>query len=145
MLEDLAAQGVDKALAGAPMTPKPKGTEVVKAAQAAMRSGFALGVSGAPPGDVRPVLALRNGGRAPLRDLVGSLAPKAEPADRRGRKVATVGGVSLVSSRGDDLLVVDEKQVDATLDLVEGKGKSARRPAAPGRAAARRRTASNRT
>ena len=140
MLEALATQLADRALADAP-GPKLSGAEFVTLAKHALRSGLVFAIN-KDPGATKPAcvaLVARGVGRGPARPIVGRLIDAAVGTDAKAEPTAKPGArrVAIVRAgrgpgwawwfEGDDLVVslVDPKGADAIIAALEGKAPNA--------------------
>jgi prepilin-type processing-associated H-X9-DG protein len=131
LLEDLAAQGFEKAFARSPMPNKPTGTQFVKLVETVLKNGFAVSVNGQIPAEPKLVAVVRGGGRGELRAFLEPLLksaarPGSKDEARRGRTLHDLDQGFWWFEK-DDLVLTSPPATlpNEVFDLSEGKGSSA--------------------
>ena len=128
LLEDLAAQGLDRAMKGKLPDP-PKGSRVVQTLEFLARKGFALAVNGRPPEQTSLTLLVRGGSGPEVAGLVESLkggdAKAAKKTIQKGIRQVTLNGDGPAAGAfiddGGDLILVEASTVDRAIAVLEGK------------------------
>ncbi len=135
MVEDLATQGIDQALASAPPGPgeKPKAAEVVRLFKEVAGDGFAFGVLSARGNDATVVvMAFKDGARNGIKAQFDKLAASANPkpkVERRGTRTLNIGSNGQDPGawwvEGNDLIIASASGLDSVLGAIDGKAPSA--------------------
>jgi len=133
MLEDLATQAIDQALASAPPGDRPTAKEVVRMIEEVAGDGVAIALIGsAAPVPPRVVVAFRDGDRNGIRALFGKLDAASNPkpkAARRGSRTIQLdeGGPNKTSwwVEGSDVILASTSAIDTVLAAIDGEAPSA--------------------
>jgi len=129
MLDDLATQGLEKAVASAPPGSQPKATEILDLIKAVAKDGFVLGVA-AEGGRAVLTVGLRNGSKNGVRAIMERVEASSKEKPRieaRGKRAIKVDGgpdsASAYWAEGNDLILTFPvaANADAIVAAIEGK------------------------
>ena len=130
MLEDLAGQGLEMALASAQPPPPIKAAEIIELAKHGLKQGGVVGIWGKAPKDVHVVTVVRGGDRPEVRKVLDLAlaadrrgADEAAPVQKAGRTIHTASkDMSWWIEKGD---LVFSDSPDTVLDVLDGKSPNA--------------------
>ncbi len=130
MLEDLAGQGIEMALASAQPPPPIKSAEIIELAKHGLKQGAVFGVWGKAPRDVHYVTVIRGGDRPEVKKVMDLAlaanrkgADEAAPVQKAGRTIHTASkDMSWWIEKGD---LVFSDAPDTVLDVLDGKSPNA--------------------
>ena len=133
LVEDLAAQGLDRALSarnrGGVRPAAPDGARLVKSLEFAARRGFAFGLNGKPPARPQYFLVVRGGTGPEVAGLIQGMEDADEKAAKKtvrkgGRSVTTFGDKpasdAFIDDKGD-LVMTTVADLDRALAVLDGK------------------------
>ncbi len=128
LVEDIATQLLEKAIADSPIPNKPSPAELLAAFKFLMHKGFAAGVYGKLPAIPSGVIVVRGAETADGKKALGFLhkvmasAPNKAEEARKGRKLSIVEGGAWWAEK-DDLVIAFPpiENADAVLDTLDGK------------------------
>ncbi len=126
MLEDLAGQGIDMALASAQPPPPIKSAEIIALAKHGFKSGGVVGIWGDAPKDVHVVAVVRGGDRPEVRKVMDLAlaanrrgAAEDAPVQKAGRTIHTASKDMFWWIEKGDLVFSDSP--DVVLSVLDGK------------------------
>jgi prepilin-type processing-associated H-X9-DG protein len=138
LLEDLCIQVTDLIQESAPPGSRISGSDVVELIKILGRSGFVIAGFANDAGQVRPLLVLRRGDRAQVRQLIQGLAAATagrtgdqqeknapEPVQKAGRKIHTLSTNWVSWAENGDLILAERSKADEILAVIDGKQQSA--------------------
>ena len=132
LLEDIAGQVVEMAQASGPPDKKVPPANYLSLLKHGARNGFAFGVVAKGPQNTQTVVVIRKGNRPEDLKLLESAAAspgqpetKPESFQKSGRTIHPLATDGVWWLEKDDLVLTDKTAVDAVIEVIEGKRKTA--------------------